>query len=136
MTRRQALCVLSMAFLMVACGEPASTGPTTAVTSTITDEGMSLDQTTVPAGRVAFGVRNEGQEVHEFEVFAGRLEDVSVSNNVADTSSLELIDEVEDLVPGMTLTLEVDLEAGDYVLMSNYAGEFERGLVVELTVTE
>lgn len=136
MTFRHALWALPIVLLLAACGDAGSAGPTTAVVATITDEAMSLDQTTVPAGRVAFGVTNEGTEVHEFEVFAGPLDDVSVSNNVAVTSSLELVDEVEDLVPGMTLTLDVDLEPGDYVVMSNYPGEFARGLFVELIVTE
>jgi uncharacterized cupredoxin-like copper-binding protein len=135
-TIRRALYVLAVALVLAACASSAPSGPTTAVVATITDDAISLDQTSVPAGRVAFGVTNEGDEVHEFEVFAGELADVSESNNVAVTTSLELIDEVEDLVPGMTLTLDVDLKPGDYVIMSNYPGEFARGLAVELTVTQ
>lgn len=135
MIPRGALSAVAVALILAACASSTPTGPTTAVVATINDDAISLDQTTVPAGRVAFGVTNEGNDVHEFEIFAGALEDVSESNNVAVTSALELVDEVEDLVPGMTLTLDVDLDPGDYVIMSNYPGEFARGLAVQLTVT-
>jgi hypothetical protein len=44
-------------------------------------------------------VDNQGTMTHEIEVLAGDAVDLPVSNNVADTSGIELIDEVEDNFP-------------------------------------
>jgi len=106
-----------------------------AVGVSITDQSISLDHAEIPAGHVRLDILNEGTEVHELELFIGHTQDFTVTHNVADTSSSTRIDEVEDLVPGTSVTLDVVLEPGTYVVMSNYPGEFERGLVAELQVT-
>jgi uncharacterized cupredoxin-like copper-binding protein len=119
-----------------ACGAPTSDGPTTAIEVSITDDAIVLDQTSAPAGKIAFGITNDGTDVHEFEVFTGRVADLHVVANVADTSSVTQIDEVEDLVPGSFTTFEVVLQPGEYVIISNHPGEFEAGMVAELTITD
>jgi len=74
---------------------------------------------TVPAGAVTFEVTNTGTEEHEFEVFKGET----------------VVDEVEGLVPGLTRTLPLTLEAGDYTYVCLLAGHDQLGMTGTLTVT-
>ncbi|MGB8360853.1 MAG: cupredoxin domain-containing protein [Acidimicrobiia bacterium] len=132
---RRALFLLSVLAVVAGCGDAAPAGPVTDVTATLTDDGITLDSATVPSGRVSFEITNEGNAVHEFEIFTGRADDLTVENNVAVTASLDLIDEVEDIVPGMSLTLDVTLEPGEYVIICNLPGHVTNGMVVDLDVT-
>ena len=81
-------------------------------------------------------VRNDGTSVHEIEVFAGTKTDLPVKNSVADTTGLKLVDEVEDILPGSTLMLDLDLEPGDYVIICNLPGHYQVGMVSKLVVTD
>lgn len=132
---RRALLLISVLAVVAGCGDEAPAGPATSVTATLTDDGISLDSATVPPGRVEFEITNEGDAVHEFEIFTGRADDLTVENNVAVTASLDLIDEAEDIVPGVTLSLDVTLDPGQYVIICNLPGHVANGMVVELDVT-
>jgi len=133
--RLRALLVISLLSFVVGCGDAAPAGSATAVVATLTDDSISLDSATVPSGGVSFEITNEGEAVHEFEIFTGRAEDLTVENNVAVTGSLDLIDEAEDIVPGVTLTLDVTLRPGQYVIICNLPGHVTNGMVAELTVS-
>jgi len=74
---------------------------------------------TARAGSVTFSVRNGGSQEHEFEIFKG------------DT----VVDEVEGLVPGLTKTLTVNLEAGEYTYFCKLNGHDQLGMQGSLTVT-
>ena len=77
---------------------------------------------TVPAGDVTFQVKNAGTEEHEFEIFRG------------DT----VVDEIEGLVPGLTLDLKVPadkLPPGDYTFKCLINGHDQLGMTGTLTVT-
>jgi high-affinity iron transporter len=74
---------------------------------------------TAPAGSVSFHVTNKGTEEHEFEIFKGEA----------------VVDEIEGLVPGLDLTLTVDLEAGDYTFACKLNGHDQAGMTGTLTVT-
>ena len=73
----------------------------------------------IVAGPVTFSVTNNGNEEHEFEIFKGET----------------VVDEVEGLVPGLTRTLPVTLEAGDYTYVCKLAGHDALGMKGTLTVT-
>lgn len=122
--------------LLTACGGGGAGGDdASSVPATLHDGAIELSQATVPAGRVRLMVENQGTMTHEIEVFAGDDTEIPVSNNVADTSGMELVDEVEDIAPGLTPTLDLDLEPGDYVVICNLPGHYEMGMVTKLTVT-
>jgi iron uptake system EfeUOB component EfeO/EfeM len=70
----------------------------------------------VPAGTTVFSVTNNGTEAGEFEVLEGT----------------QVLDEVEDIVPGVTQDMTIDLEPGTYELIC-YLDDSPRGT---LTVTE
>jgi high-affinity iron transporter len=74
---------------------------------------------TVPAGEVVFEVTNNGTEEHEFEIFKGDA----------------VVDEIEGLVPGLTRSLPVTLEAGEYTYACKLAGHDLLGMAGTLTVT-
>lgn len=47
---------------------------------------------------------------------------------MASTEGLELVDEIEDITPGSSADLTVDLDAGTYVIMCNLPGHFAQGM--------
>jgi iron uptake system component EfeO len=93
-------------------------GPTVAVSAIEYD--FEPSTITVPAGDVTFEVTNDGSEEHEFEIFEGET----------------VVDEVEGLVPGLSRSLTVALEAGDYTFVCKLADHEEQGMTGTLTVTE
>ena len=62
--------------------------------------------------------------------------ELPVNNSVADTTGLTLVDEIEDIVPGATATLTVDLTAGTYLVVCNLPEHYELGMWAYLTVTD
>ena len=116
--------------VLAACGGTApSAAPATAVPSGVvavqaSDPSGAYSFTpsalTVPAGSVTFSVRNAGTEEHEFEIFA------------ADGTTV--VDEVEGLVPGLTKSLTVTLNAGAYTYVCKLNGHDQLGMKGTLTV--
>jgi plastocyanin len=104
---------------------PAGTGavPSTAAGSPIlvSTREFAFDPSTltVVAGAVTFHVKNVGSQTHEFEILRGE----------------QVVDEVEDLVPGLEKDLTVTLEAGDYTYVCRLPGHEESGMKGTLTVT-
>ncbi len=131
-TLRAALLVL-VVLVLAACTSEVTPGASVAVT--LGDDAVVLEPATVPAGSVRFEATNEGTMTHEFEIFAGATTtDLPVESNVAVTEGLDLVDEVEDVVPGATASLTVDLEPGAYLVICNLPGHFANGMVALLTV--
>jgi uncharacterized cupredoxin-like copper-binding protein len=120
---------------IAACADDASLGSTTEVAATLKDGSITLDRQEIPSGRVSFEISNEGTLLHEFEVFVGTAADLEIVKNVADTSGMDLVEEVEDIAPGTSITLDVDLDPGNYVIICNLPGHVAMGMVTELTVT-
>ncbi|MGH8916513.1 MAG: sulfocyanin-like copper-binding protein [Acidimicrobiia bacterium] len=126
----------SLVVVLASCGgTSATTGDVTALNSTLTDDAITIRPETAAAGRVSVLISNEGSLVHEFEVFTGSSTDLPVAKGVADTSGMTLIDEVEDITPGASPTLDLDLDPGSYVIICNLPGHYEMGMVAKLTVT-
>lgn len=102
---------------------------------------VTLEETSAPAGEVTFDISNEGANVHEFVIFRTDLAahdlPVKPGESVVDEEGegLALVDEVEDIAPGSSATLTVDLEPGNYVLLCNIPGHFEQGMHATFTVS-
>jgi iron uptake system component EfeO len=119
---------LGLVGVLAACsGSAPSAAPATAVPSGVvavqaSDPSGAYTFTpstlTVPAGRVNFSVRNAGTEEHEFEIFEGET----------------VVDEVEGLVPGLTKSLTVTLDAGSYTFVCKLNGHDQLGMKGTLTV--
>lgn len=97
--------------------EPASGGGGQTVAISATDFAFDPANPTVKAGAVTFNVTNDGKVVHEFEV---------EGNGFAK--------EVEDIEPGESAKLPVNLEPGTYELVCHLPGHEKAGMVGELTV--
>jgi uncharacterized cupredoxin-like copper-binding protein len=105
-------------------------------------EGMlvKLDRNTVKAGRVTFRVMNESEAlVHELIILQTDL-DVSKlpydprKGKVIETQ-LQSLGEVEELKPGTSGKLTLNLKPGSYLLMCNQPGHWHAGMWSKFTVT-
>ncbi len=131
--KRTAVLAIAAALTLGACS--SADGDAVPVEAALVDYSITLSPAEVPAGRVSFAISNTGDLTHEFEVLEGNGDSITVDKGVADTSSLTVIDEVEDIIPGGTPTLTVDLESGVYTVLCNLPEHYERGMVTTLTVT-
>lgn len=121
---------LAAAATLAACGGTAGgTGGGSEAVVTVSvrlfEWGIEIDGQTVdksgkvelPAGKVAFEVKNTGMHVHEFEVKGGSLD--------AKTA---------DVQPGQEATLTVDLAPGSYEVWCPLPGHRESGMDGVVTV--
>jgi uncharacterized cupredoxin-like copper-binding protein len=109
--------VLPLAALTAACGDDAPADATVAVTGT--DTKCEVADTSLSAGKIVFEFKNEGKKATELYVLGA--ED-------------RVIDEVENVLPGQTSPLDVDLKAGEYTLACK-PGQTGDGIRQEITVT-
>jgi plastocyanin len=127
---RIALAALGLAAAAVAAcggGTPQSSGPAASMpagTYAVEAKDFAFTPSTlsVPAGDVTFRVHNAGTQEHEFEIFQGE----------------RVVDEIEGLVPGLTLELTVPaahLPAGEYTFKYLLNGHDQLGMKGTLTVT-
>ena len=101
--------------LLAACSQSGGAGDDM-IAFTLNDQGCTPGAIESPAGTIVFAVTNGGTEAGEFEVLEGT----------------QVLDEVEDIVPGVSQDLTIDLEPGTYELIC-YLDDSPRGT---LTVTE
>lgn len=102
---------------------------------------MDLSKSQVKAGTVTFNVTSKSETlIHEFVVVkAGQPIELLPYNEAekeVEEDGLEVVNEIEDIEPGKSGTLTVELEPGTYALLCNLAGHFKGGMVTTLTVTE
>ena len=114
--RTRALLLAALLAAAGACSEDEAGAGAVAVRAT--DDTCTAETTQLPAGSTTFSVKNEGSEVTELYVYDGE----------------RVVGEVEDVGPGTTRTLTVDLAAGDYELACK-PGERGDGIRQAVTVT-
>ncbi len=116
--------------------EPADGGSGNTVDVTLADDSVTLSTAETAAGSVTFAATNDGTLTHEIEVFEGEADPASlpIENDVANTEGWTLVDEIEDITPGSSADLTLDLEAGSYQIVCNLAGHFSNGMYSTLTV--
>jgi uncharacterized cupredoxin-like copper-binding protein len=122
----------------VASGAGGGGGGTT-VNVTETEFKIEADATSAPAGQVTFNIKNNGTIAHEFVVIktddAASALPVASGESVVDEDQLTGIDEKEDIEPGTSVTLTVNLEAGHYALICNVEGHYTSGMRLDFTVS-
>jgi uncharacterized cupredoxin-like copper-binding protein len=122
-----------------ACTSAPPTGPTT-VQVRVEDTNISATPASVAAGEVSLAITNAGGTLHEVEVFtlpAGvDAASIPVDHFLAQTDSvgMEVIDEVEGILPNGSESLTVTLTAGRYALICNLPGHYALGMHETLTV--
>jgi hypothetical protein len=129
-----------------ACGADADTGGTagsspgegSGITATLADTSIVLADGLAPAGPVSFDIANDGSTVHEFEVLRTEIsaDALPVQSGVVQTSAegIEIVDEVEEIAPGTTTALSVDLAPGAYVVICNVPSHYDAGMSAPFSV--
>lgn len=92
--------LLLPAVLAACSSDGASSENATAVAVTSTADACELSATSAPAGPVTFTVKNDGSETTEFYVY--------------EEDGTTIVSEVENIGPGTSRDLTVDLKAGTY----------------------
>lgn len=130
-----------MALLVAACSSSGASPSTGAGASTIgtelTEWAIKLDSPTGKAGSLTFNVSNKGEKEHEFVVVKTDLKSDKLpvtADDEVDESAFEPVDEIEDIKPGATPSLAVDLAAGHYVLLCNLTGHYAKGMHADFDV--
>jgi uncharacterized cupredoxin-like copper-binding protein len=128
--------VVAIVALLPACGGSETSDADVQIT--LRDFAVELSTASASAGRLTFASENEGPSVHEFEIFSVPdgvdANALPVQDGVADTEGLTVIDEVEDIAPGTTAELTVDLDPGGYAIICNLASHYEQGMHAAFTV--
>lgn len=125
---------------------PATTLPPGTVNITLADVSadtmlLTPSSTSASAGTVTFVVTNSGTQEHEFVVLDTDLAaddlpfDEAADEALEEADGVVPIDEIESIMPGETLTLEVDLEAGHYALICNLEGHYRMGMFADFDVS-
>lgn len=103
--------------------------------------GITLDKTSVAAGKVTFDATNDSKDIiHEMIVSpvpegATELPYLKDENRV-DEEKAGHLGEVAELDPGKSGSLTVELKPGKYIVYCNIPGHFIDGMWTILTVTE
>jgi iron uptake system component EfeO len=116
---------LLLAAGLTACGgdsSPAGSG-TEVVAVTAKDDACTLSQTELPAGSTTFAVTNDGSKVTEVYVYAK-----------SGDAFTKVLSEVENIGPGTSRDLDVDLSAGSYEVACK-PGQKGDGIRQKITVT-
>lgn len=87
--------------LLAACGSSNPGTSAGAITVDAKDDSCVLSATTAHAGKVEFSITNNGSQVNEFYVYAA--------------DGKQIVGELENLGPGLSRDLTVNLGAGDYI---------------------
>ena len=119
--------------LLSACGGPTS------VNATLTEDyQIQLSKDTVKAGDITFHIKNDATDLnHEFVIVNSDLQAANLpldADGNVDEEQIEVVDEAEELEPGSTTDLTVNLQPGHYVIMCNIAGHYAQGMHVDFTV--
>jgi uncharacterized cupredoxin-like copper-binding protein len=120
-----------------ATGSTTDSTDGTAVAATVKDFELTVDPDASPAGEINFTITNDGPSTHEFVVVKSNLapDALPVADGLVSEDSIDVVDEAEDIAPGTTASLGVELEAGSYVIICNIAGHYEQGMHAGLTVS-
>jgi uncharacterized cupredoxin-like copper-binding protein len=116
--------VMVGAFIVVACNEHTAPSPLP-VDVTLRSFNITLGQSTVQHGTIIFRVTNRADEdVHEFLVIRtdrapNALPTEENGSYQEDGPGTQLLDEIEEVSPGETKELSLDLTKGNYVLICN-----------------
>lgn len=115
---------LALAGVLTACGgDDAASGSSTKVEVLAGDDSCTLDRTDLEAGKVTFAVKNEGSKITEVYVYGE-----------SDGEFTKVVSEVENIGPGTSRDMVVDLGAGTYEIACK-PGQTGDGIRQEVTVT-
>lgn len=113
---------------VAATASPSSVAPTASgpIEVGLFDGRISVSTATASAGETTFEVRNGGEFPHDFAIISSDLDaaELPVEQLKVDESSVDVVDRLDQLAPGATEELTVDLAPGHYVLICNVSGHY------------
>ena len=122
-------------------GESPAAGETPAAPATTVDVGLvefavNPAQDTVDAGTLTFNVSNDGTEVHTFRVIKTDLapDALPTAASRVDEGQVDVVASIPEFNAGETEDVNVDLDAGSYVLICNVPGHYDLGMRAAFTV--
>jgi uncharacterized cupredoxin-like copper-binding protein len=97
---------------------------------------IALTSNTVKAGTVTFIVRNIGTTAHDLIVLKtdAAADKLAVDQQTQKAKEDGRVGGVEEVPPGQTRNLRVDLQAGHYLVICNVPTHYQLGMRAELTV--
>ena len=129
---RTACAAVGVAFLLVACSEPATAPSGPVFDVELKDFKVHPSSGSAPAGPVTIHVSNTGPTTHEFVVVRTDLPPdelpIGADGLSVDDDDLEEIDEIEGIEDGTTGQVTVRLEPGRYVFFCNFEGHYLAGM--------
>jgi iron uptake system component EfeO len=115
--------VIAAALALGACNDSTEPSPVT-VNVTLREFNITLDRASVPRGTVIFHVSNAGEDIHEFLVIRtdrapNALPTEANGSYQENGPGTQLLEEIEEVPPGSTRDLTIDLTEGAHVLICN-----------------
>ena len=128
--------LLGLAVTIGGCAQAAENIPADVdVAVHMQDYKVILSVATLKAGTVRFGVKNEGNMEHSFELIKTDLPfDQLPTTGDAKAKEDGLVKQVKSLPVGKVSVVTADLAAGKYVIICNVAGHYQLGMRAALTV--
>jgi uncharacterized cupredoxin-like copper-binding protein len=138
--RLGAVCLILLLTACASAGTPQTSTGSTGASIDVTLNSFSLTPSagSAPAGAVTFNVSNASTtDAHEFVVAQTDLaaDQLPVGDDgTVDEGGVTVIDELEEMEPGGSGTLDTDLAAGHYVLFCNVPTHYQQGMHADFTV--
>ena len=127
--------VLLVLPVLAACG---SGGGGQSINVSMTTFKFDLSKDSASAGTVVFHIKNDATDVnHQFTIIKTDLDAANLPTDSAgnvDTSQLDSVGATQQVAPGDSVDLSVDLTAGHYVIFCDMAGHYQSGMYANFTV--
>jgi uncharacterized cupredoxin-like copper-binding protein len=120
-------------------GSTTAGGSGASINAVEKDFSITLDPSSTASGKVTFNIDNQGATKHELVVIKTDLAPdqlpIKSDEPEVDEDKLDGIGEKEDIDPGSSATLSLNLEPGKYVVICNLPGHYKLGMHTALTVS-
>ena len=137
MIQKALVLFFALAVLASACSQGMEPLPADVnVTVDLKEYAITLSVSSIKAGTIKFGIRNNGTMVHDFDVYKTDLplDKLPVDGGSAKVKMDGLVKQMINISANRSTTTTADLSAGRYVIICNVAGHYQLGMRAELQV--
>ena len=137
MIQRAVVALIALLVVTSACSQGMEPLPADVnVIVDLKEYSVTLSVTSIKAGTVKFGIRNNGTMVHDFDLYKTDLavDKLPVEGGSAKVKMDGLVRQMINISANRSTTLSVDLAPGRYVIICNVAGHYQLGMRAELQV--
>ncbi len=135
----RSIAAVVMAFVALAACAPAAPEADISkgqIRGDLKDFSITLTSATVRPGQVTFIARNIGSSAHDLIVIKTDLaaDKLAVDGQTQKAKVDGRVDGIEEIPPGQSRNLRVELPAGHYLVICNVPTHYQLGMRAELTV--